>query len=136
MLGAADGALRMRAVIIALLVALAVFSRHVRADTVGVEVPAVTPYRPTVSTPAALSAPGWAETEADVSMSEGGEPARRDALPYTFKYAFSPYCGVRLEGEALVRGYDPAGRRSTGFGRASLVLKNRLPINESAAFGL
>ncbi|HEY2463086.1 MAG TPA: hypothetical protein VGI32_03430, partial [Steroidobacteraceae bacterium] len=87
---------------VATLLALAVITNAAGADAIAAEVPVVTPYRPSVSTPAALSAPGWLETEAGVLSSDGGEPARRESLPYTFKYAFSPDWGIRLQGEALV----------------------------------
>lgn len=118
------------------IVVLAVLTRPARADAVSIEYPVVTPYRPSVSTPAALSAPGWLETEAGVLSSEGGEPARRDAFPYTFKYAFSPDWGIRLEGEALVRDNSPDGQTASGFGDTSFVLKRRFPVNERSAFGL
>ena len=53
------------------------------------ELPSATPYRPSVSTPAALSAPGWLEIEAG-GLRAGGGGARRDSLPFTFKLAFTP----------------------------------------------
>ena len=118
------------------IVLIAALTGPARADTVAIEAPVVTPYRPSVSTPAALSAPGWLETEAGVLTSEGGEPARRDALPNTFKYAFSPDWGIRIDGEALVRDDDPDGQRSTGFGDTTFVLKTRFPVNQRSAFAL
>jgi hypothetical protein len=42
--------------------------------------PSVTPYRPSVSTPAALSAPDWLEIEAGGQSSRGDDPARRQNL--------------------------------------------------------
>ena len=48
---------------------------------VAVDAPSVTPYRPSVSTPAALSAPGWLEVEAGVLRSRSDDPARRDSVP-------------------------------------------------------
>jgi hypothetical protein len=116
--------------------ALGAISSPAHADSAASEVPVVTPYRPTVSTPAALSAPGWLEIEAGVLSSDGGEPARRDSLPYAFKYALSPDWGIRLQGEALVRDDDPQGQRITGFGDTALILKTRFPVNEHSAFGL
>ena len=50
--------------------------------------PAATPYRPSVSTPAQLSAPGWLEVEGGVWRQLGNE-ARRDSVPWTAKLAFS-----------------------------------------------
>ena len=58
--------------------------------------PSVTPYRPSVSTPAALSAPGWMEVEAGVQINRGNAPARRDSLPYTLKLAFTPDWGIQI----------------------------------------
>ena len=51
--------------------------------------PSVTPYRPSVSTPAALSAPGWLEVEVGALRARGSEDSRRDSLPYSLKLAFS-----------------------------------------------
>ena len=39
--------------------------------------PAAVPYRPSVSTPAALSAPGWLEVEAGFLHEHDGAPPRR-----------------------------------------------------------
>ena len=102
--------------------------------------PEATPYRPTVSTPAALSAPGWLEAEfgaidVDDRHDASGTP-RRDSLPYTFKYAFSEDWGVRLGGEALVHARPDDGREETGFGDTSIVAKRRFALNDDAAFGL
>ena len=98
--------------------------------------PSVTPYRPSVSTPAALSAPGWMEVEAGVQINRGNAPARRDSLPYTLKLAFTPDWGIRFGGEAWVRQTDDAGQRISGFGDSSFVLKRRFAIDDASAFGL
>ena len=100
------------------------------------EVPAVTPYRPSVSTPAALSAPGWLELEMGVQANRRDRHERRNSLPYTLKLAFSPDWGVRLGGEALVHLSDGAGATTWGGGDASVVLKRRLAIDDERAFGL
>src|SRR5664279_5250498 len=55
--------------------------------------PSTTPYRPSVSTPAALSAPGWLEIEAGFEHDHAGA-GMRDSVPATFKLAFSPDWGV------------------------------------------
>jgi len=96
--------------------------------------PTTTPYRPSVSTPAALSAPGWLEIEAGFEHDHAGA-ARRDSVPATFKLAFSPDWGVRVGGEAWVRQRDEAGR-SSGVGDTSVVLKRRFAIDDKQAFGL
>ena len=100
------------------------------------EEPAATPYRPSVSTPAALSEPGWLEMELGLQRVQGGNAARRDSLPYTFKLAFSPDWGVRVGGDLQVRSSDFDGSRLQGGGDTSLVLKRRFAVNDDAAFGL
>jgi hypothetical protein len=100
------------------------------------ESPAVTPYRPSVSTPAALSAPGWLELEAGVQADRGNASSRRDSLPFTLKLAFTPDWGVRLGGEAWVRQTDDAGGRISGIGDSSIVLKRRFAVNDTSAFGV
>ena len=99
------------------------------------EPPSATPYRPSVSTPAALSAPGWLEIEAG-GLRAGGGGARRDSLPYTFKLAFTPDWGVRLGSEAWVRQTDATGLRQTGGGDTAVVLKRRFAVDDASAFGL
>ncbi|MBL8361495.1 MAG: transporter [Rubrivivax sp.] len=106
------------------------------AQTAADEPPAVTPYRPSVSTPAALSAPGWLEIEGGALRARGSGDTRRDSLPYTLKLAFTPDWGVRLGGDAWVRQTDEVGQRISGAGDPSIVLKRRFAIDEASAFGL
>lgn len=100
------------------------------------EAPSATPYRPTVSTPAALSAPGWLEVEAGVQGSRAEDPQRRDSVPFTLKLAFTPDWGIRVGGDAFVfqRGADGATLR--GVGDTSIVLKRRFAVNDATAFGV
>ncbi|NML43123.1 transporter [Ramlibacter sp. G-1-2-2] len=100
------------------------------------EVPSVTPYRPSVSTPAALSAPGWLEVEAGVQRSNAEDPRRRDTVPYTLKLAFTPDWGIRVGGDAFVHQQDAAGTSERGIGDTSIVLKRRFAVNDANAFGL
>lgn len=97
--------------------------------------PAATPYRPSVSTPAQLSAPGWLEIEGGVWRQLGND-AHRDSLPWTAKLAFSDDWGIRVGGEALVRQTDELGQTLSGNGVTSIVLKRRFAVNEQSAFGL
>ena len=97
---------------------------------------AVTPYRPTVSTPAALSATDWIEVEMGVLGSNGGNPSARDSAPYTVKFAFSENWGVRIGGELWVRDLGVKGRDIDGVGDTSLVFKRKFTLNEQSAFGL
>jgi len=100
------------------------------------EPPSVTPYRPSVSTPAALSAPGWLELEVGGLHARGLAQSRRDSLPYTLKLAFTEDWGVRIGGDAWVRQRDEAGTRLSGGGDMNVVLKRRFGIDTSSAFGL
>ena len=58
----------------------------------------VTPYRPTLSTPANLSTPGWLELESGLQRLHNPDGAQRDSLPYTIKLALSPDWGLRVGG--------------------------------------
>ncbi|HEX2542249.1 MAG TPA: transporter [Caldimonas sp.] len=98
--------------------------------------PAAVPYRPSVSTPAALTAPGWIEIEAGLQHDRAGPVARRDSLPLTAKLAFTDDWGVRLGADAWVRQRDDDGARERGYGDTSLVLKRRFAVDEAQAFGL
>ena len=98
--------------------------------------PTVTPYRPSVSTPAALSAPGWLEIEAGVQRSRADDPARRDSVPYTLKLAFSPDWGIRVGGDALLQQVGADGLMVRGGGDTTAVLKRRFELSDASAFGL
>lgn len=100
------------------------------------EQPTVTPYRPSVSTPAALSAPGWLELEAGPQFDRGRASARSSSLPYTLKLAFTPDWGVRLSGAAWVRQTDESGQTVSGVGDSSIIVKRRFAVDDTSAFGL
>lgn len=100
------------------------------------EEPMATPYRPSVSTPATLSEPGWLEGELGWQRTQGGDAARRDSLPYTLKLAFSPDWGVRLGGELQVRETAFDGGQVNGVGDTAFIVKRRFAIDEQSAFGL
>lgn len=112
-------------------------SLQVRADE-GIK-PEAVPNRPTVSTTAVLSAPGWLEAEVGGLYTRArpdADPIRRASLPYSLKLAFSPDWGVRIDGEGWVRQTAIDGTRESGFGDASFVVKRRFPIDTDSAFGL
>lgn len=98
--------------------------------------PVVTPYRPSVSTPAALSAPGWLEMEAGVQSAQAVDPVRRESLPYTLKLAFTPDWGIRIGGDALVHQRSASGSSVRGGGDTTVVLKHRFAVDDASAFGL
>jgi hypothetical protein len=122
-----------RCIAIGLLLAAGARSWGAAADA---EAPAVTPYRPSVSTPAALSAPGWLEVEVGAQRVHAAGADTRTSVPYTFKLAFSPDWGLRLGGEAYVRDVDHQGEANSSFGDTSIVLKRRFAVSENHAFGL
>lgn len=98
--------------------------------------PAVVPYRPSVSTPAQLSAPGYLELEAGGLRAAGPDSgSSRLTLPYTLKLAFTPDWGVRIGGDAWVRQAGP-GDTHSGAGDTSVVLKRRFAVSDAAAWGL
>jgi hypothetical protein len=126
-----------RILIGALLVTFAVIGAdRACAEKAAEEPPSVTPYRPSVSTPATLSAPGWLEFEAGGLSVRADGAVRRDSLPYTVKLAFDPDWGVRVSGEAWVSRTDASDQRSSGLGDSSLVVKRRFAVDEAQAFGL
>lgn len=117
------------------LCALAVATCATIAFAADDEGPSVTPYRPSVSTPAALSEPGWVEAEfGGIRTHAAG--AHVDALPYTLKLAFSPDWGVRLGGNLWVKAVDNHDASLSGGGDTSIVLKRRFALDDAAAFGL
>jgi hypothetical protein len=98
--------------------------------------PAVVPYRPSVSTPATLTAPGYLEIEGGVLRETGSGAERTDSVPLTFKLAFTPDFGVRVGTDAYVRQRDAASQTQTGNGDANVVLKWRFAVSEQHAFGV
>lgn len=94
----------------------------------------VTPYRPSVSTPAQLPTPGQLEFELG-GLATNDSDGRRNSLPYTFKLAFNREWGVLLEGEAFVSAPTDAGR-AHGIGDTSFVLKRAFVVDDTTAFGL
>src|SRR6201999_4501480 len=89
-----------------LLIALLACCASAHADDAGR--PPVVPYRPSVSTPAQLSAPGYLELEAGGLRATGPDHGTsRFTLPYTLKLAFTPDWGIRVGGDAWVRQAEP-----------------------------
>jgi hypothetical protein len=99
------------------------------------ESPEAVPYRPSVSTPASLSAPGWLEVEAGY-LHERHEGERRRSVPLTLKLAFTPDWGIRVASDAWVQLRDESGRRESGNGDTSIIVKRRFAIDDASAFGL
>lgn len=102
------------------------------------ELPSVTPYRPTVSNPAALSQPGWLEIETGLNTSKASDDSSRGNLPYMLKFAFTESFGVLLGGDAYIDQTDLAGNKLSGAGDTLLLLKQKWSASEdgNTAFGL
>src|SRR5882672_7562307 len=100
------------------------------------DAPEVTPYRPTVSNPAALSAPGLLEFEGGVTRSRGDAGMPEFSLPYLFKYAFTENAGVLLGGDAYLREEDAGGNLVTGVGDTVAEVKLRHGLTDSVAIGV
>jgi len=99
--------------------------------------PAATPYRPSVSSPAALPTPGWLDMELGALRASGGGDKRRDSIPYAAKVAFNDRWGVVLGGELQVRRVDQSGAAYTGVGDTTFLLKNRIATaDEGTAWGI
>ena len=98
---------------------------------------AITPYRPSVSSPAQLPVPGQLEFEAG-GLHAKSAGVRRDSLPYQFKLAFNPEWGVLVGGEALVslRDTGAGNSRTRGLGDTNVVLKRAFLVDDATAFGL
>ncbi|MDL2355944.1 MAG: transporter [Pseudomonadota bacterium] len=114
-----------------LALALANVTTSARAD----DEASVTPYRPSVSSPAQLPTVGQLEYEAGFLSSKDGA-ARRDSMPVLFKLALSEQWGVLVGGEAYVSARDAGGIRARGLGDLNLVLKRAFVIDSATAFGL
>jgi hypothetical protein len=95
----------------------------------------VTPYRPSVSTPAQLPAVGQLEFEAGVLSSRTGSE-RRDSVPVLFKLAFSKEWGVLIGGDSVVQQREADGTRMRGLGDTNLTLKRAFVVDDATAYGL
>jgi len=95
---------------------------------------AITPYRPSVSSPAQLPVPGQLEAELG-GLRARSDDARRTSLPYALKLAFSKEWGVVIGGEAHVWAHDDSGR-AQGLGDTTLVLKHAWLVDDATAFGM
>ena len=99
------------------------------------EGPPVTPYRPSVSSPAQLPAAGQLELELG-GLSSKSDDGRRNSLPYAFKLGFNEQWGVVISGEGYVSAPDGDGGRAHGIGDTLFVLKRAFILDEASALGL
>ncbi len=113
------------------LLAASIAFNHARAD----EEPSATPYRPTISNPADLSAPGYVEFEGGLQRIHAADDTRRDSVPYLFKYAFSDTSGILLGGDAHIAQTFPRGSSLNGLGDTLLEWKQRFALSADTALG-
>jgi hypothetical protein len=99
------------------------------------EAPPVTPYRPSVSSPAQLPAPGQLELELG-GLGQLDHGARRASLPYALKLGFNPEWGVVLGGEAWVSQRAAGMPRERGSGDTAFTLKRAWAAGEGEAYGV
>jgi hypothetical protein len=78
----------------------------------------VTPYRPTVSNPAELSALRHLEVEFGVQSNQPGMQEQRNSLPFLLKYPFADQWGILVGGEAWIRSRSE-DETISGFGNTS-----------------
>lgn len=97
--------------------------------------PPITPYRPSVSSPAQLPAPGQLEFELG-GLRTKSDDDRRASLPFTFKLGFNEQWGVLIGGEAYVSARTDGAPRQRGVGDTTLELKRAFLIDDGTALGL
>lgn len=96
--------------------------------------PAVTPYRPSVSSPAQLPAAGQLELELG-GLSSKSDDGRRNSLPYALKLGFNQEWGVVISGEGYASAPADSGR-AHGAGDTLFVLKRAFVLDDATALGL
>ncbi len=104
------------------------------ACTASAEEISVTPYRPSVSSPAQLSTPGQLEFELG-GLATRSDDSRRNSLPFLFKLAFSDNWGLLFAGEAYVWTRDGNDQHERGIGDTQLTLKRAYIVDPATAFG-
>ena len=117
-------------------VALTLLAGEARAAGEGFE--PIAPYRPSVSSPAQLPAPGQVEFEFG-GLQQRSDGARRRSTPYLFKLAFTNEWGLLIGGEARVWQRElalPQSDRAQGLGDTTLTLKRAWIVDDASAFGV
>jgi hypothetical protein len=111
------------------LVSLASLSAFAQDET------GVSPYRPSVSSPAQLPLAGQLELELGV-LKNKTDNTSRDSQPYLFKLAFNKEWGILIGGESYVSSRDEFAHKENGVGDTSIVLKRAFILDENTAMGL
>jgi len=98
-----------------------------------------TPYRPTLSNPSQLSAPGYIEMEMGwQSLKQKATDDYQHTIPYLFKLAFSDTIGLLIGGDALIVNDFEQGSTLAGIGDLTPLLKINVPLpsHPTSGFGL
>ncbi|MFZ4503207.1 MAG: hypothetical protein D4R63_10985 [Methylococcaceae bacterium] len=95
----------------------------------------VTPYRPTISNPAELSALRHLEVEFGAQSIQTGQTVERNSLPFLLKYPFAEQWGLMVGGEAWINARDQEGTVS-GFGNTTVMLKHYQQLSQTLAVGI
>lgn len=99
--------------------------------------PSATPFRPTVTSGANISAPGWLELEfGGQRLGDNGFDAR-NSWPYLLKYSLNDRFAVLLGGDSYVSVAPAQAPALSGHGDTTLTLKYKAPdAPEELSFGL
>ncbi len=101
------------------------------------EEPSATPFRPTVTSGANISAPGWLELEFGGQRLGGNGMDARNSWPYLLKYSINDRFAVLLGGDSYVAVTPAQGPDINGPGDTTLTLKYRAPdAIEGVSFGI
>ena len=111
------------------LAALSLFTSLAHAEQ-----PSATPYRPTISNPAELSALRHFEVEFGAQLNQPGKQEERNSLPFLIKYPFHEQWSLLVGGEAWLEMSDAVGSHN-GFGNTAVLLKHYHPLSETLAVG-
>jgi hypothetical protein len=101
------------------------------------EAPSATPFRPTVTSGAAISAPGWLELEFGGQRLGGNGMDARNSWPYLLKYSFNDRYALLLGGDSYVATTPAESALIDGPGDTTLTLKYKAPgAPEGVSYGL
>ncbi len=99
--------------------------------------PGATPFRPTVTSGANISAPGWLELEFGGQRLGGNGMDSRNSWPYLLKYSVNDRIALLLGGDARVETAPAQSALLSGSGDTTLTLKYRAPdAIEGMSFGI
>ncbi len=101
------------------------------------EQPGATPFRPTVTSGANISMPGWLELEFGGQRLGGNGADQRNSWPYLLKYTINERFALLLGGDAYVSVAPAQSVALSGQGDTTLTLKYRAAeAPEGSSFGL